>query len=385
MKQRSSGLNSNNWKQFFQSGIEQYLHQHVQEFYPEIGSNTKSVHFQLVKYHTHMFSVIFEYDIVFQNGKLPRTFVKLHRASKEIPFKESILMEKAKKLARTEYQFHKASYDFFLKLQRPYRAVRPLAYQPEINALYVEEAPGVELSAWMSSHDFKNDPQLKEQAIYYFFQSGEMAREFHRHFRIDQNASFDAERQMELFRKQIVKLRQKKVEPLYLQDLEKRLQRNLEKFAGERMELAKIHGDYKLQHIFVKDDRLTLIDFGNDLGAASPYVDTAAFYVEIITRPFATFRSRFKTVHHELLHAFLEGYFGSLENESLPWLMEMHIIYYLLKKWNRRIKRFSHNSVIKQFIAVTNKLRFTRFIHYHYTNPWFMRQIETHLRKLERL
>ncbi len=377
-------MNSESWQEHFQPAIEQFLKAHIAEFYPGISKDSRNHQITLHKSDTHRFSLILEYDIFFDQQKHTRIFVKLYRSDKELPLTQSILTPEAKRLSQKEYEFHREVYEFFRSLQRAYQAVRPLAFQPEINALYLEGAPGSQLAVWLSHNDFQNDAELKERARYYFVQAGEMAREFHRHFRLPERLPFRAAEQMQDFLKQIEKLKRKRVEPRYLEKLTTRLERNVNHRDGKLIELAKVHGDYKLQHIFVDDKQLTLIDFGNNLGAASPFVDVAAFYVEIQTRPFATFRSRFRKLHGELLAAFLKGYFGERSDKPLPWLMEMKIIYYLLKKWNRRINRFTHNSSMKKLISLSDKTHLTRFIHYHYTNPWFMRQIEIHLRNLER-
>ena len=140
--------------------------------------------------------------------------------------------------------------------------------------------------------------------------------------------------------KRIEALQKRGVPPRDLEQITDLILAAASSIATQSVPWSRLHGDYKPRHIWAAPDSTQVIDFGNS-HEGDCYNDIAAFLVELEVLPLINpcFDVKKSLAYSE---AFLNGYF----NGCVPDVLRFYIIEVLLKKWERRLTRWSGNKFV---------------------------------------
>ncbi len=312
------------------------------------------------------YSVLLRYQLVFPGAGTKWIIAKIRRESHFGRYQKNEISEKAISLCLAEYEGLSRAERTFSDRGPCLKVVKPFDYLSEYNALLVEQAKGCDLGILA-----KAEPP---DCLLHFHRCGEWLRIFHHEVYGAYRKVWDASQYEARLMRWNERLAENGVPMTRLDPMIASVLSLVRALFRPEVPCSMLHGDYKLRHVWASSDGIEVFDFGN-LYEGECYSDVAAFLVELevlsLARPwFAPEKIKAYAA------AFLNGYF---DNQPIPSILSLYIIDGLLKKWDRRLKRWSsHRSVIyaqnwlRHFGASAAVDRF-------YLDRWFASRIEKQL------
>jgi hypothetical protein len=367
------------WSEIFRDGVAAHIRQHFASYYPDQPTDAEIEVTPAHGLNYYKFSVIQIFHIYRSGEKIETIYAKAHRNPKYGELEQTVLAPDAVEFGKKEYEFHRASYLRFEELDPQYSVVRPLDYVVRYNAILMEKAAGINLGSFINGLAAIGEGAEGEKAENQLFRCGQWLNLLHNKFEQHPEVPFDSARFLRMIDYDLKKLHKQRLPEKKIEWLYQEVAELAKEFDGKPHKQSRIHGDYKARHIFVADQKLTVIDFGNDLAVNSPYMDVAAFLVELEILSFATVRRHYAAWQPLLIGHFNRGYF---EEERPGWDLPFYLIYYWTKKWARRRQKLSHSSAVRKMIGVLEALKLMPLIHRNFTDRWFQRKIDQQFKLL---
>lgn len=367
------------WQHAVSAEILLRLRSSLPEYYPELSARHE-LRTELTRApRARRFTVIFELSLRNRAGVLIKSLIaKAYRITPKAGARDQNIEHKS----RREYAFHRQVYAFFAEHGEEYSVVRPVDYFPDLLTLIVEKAEGADLGDLIQTARYSLGGYFtrKTQLGKYFQRAGKWLALLHRGFATSEGVAFDHEhfeRQINHYFERFKRAggKTKVAEPIRQRLLELR-----RKFAGMQVPQAHLHGDFKLRHIFVTEDRISPIDFGNELAGAT-YNDIARFLVEIKLLEYGFALPIRRDLMRYLQEQFLLGYFGTTQ---WPALLRYYYAVWLWAKWDRRLKKLATNRLIKKVDRLIQKTGMKSLINQTYVNGWFKRELLAEIALLEK-
>ncbi|HEY2923917.1 MAG TPA: phosphotransferase [Candidatus Eisenbacteria bacterium] len=289
-------------------------------------------------------------------------FVKVRREARNGPFLPEDASSRAAQLAAGEYEALLRAHRYFSATRGGLGVVRPLLHLPEFHAIVVTRAKGDPLDQICYGGGRHGASAAAA--------SGAWLRHYHRGVHAAHRLLWDSQRFLEGIDVRMERLLQRGVPRTRLEALRESIGDAARAVGPAEIHRSLLHGDYKLRHIYTYEGGIEVLDFGNSLeGDCS--LDIAAFVVEV--EVFALSNPR---VNHErlqmLTEAFLEGYF---EGMPVPPTTCLYVVDALLKKWERRIIRWSPARAALAIQGLLHATRIGPILERAYLDPWFRARI----------
>lgn len=318
----------------------------------------------------HGYSIIQEYTLHFDDRPAQRALVaKVRRGARWASADDPASAERAARLARAEFEALCAAYRAFDRLGGECHVVRPLAHVEALNAVLIEKARGSDLGDLVA----RGAPDLE----LHFRRCGRWLRHFHRDIHVPHEEPWDIERYDADLRERFALLRQLGVRVRELDELRDRILCRAREVRGIRVPISRLHGDFKLRHVWARREGIEVLDFGNVQEGAC-YRDVAAFLVEIAVLALGRIRSRREQT--SFARAFLDGY---LQGEGPSPVVRWYVIESLLKKWGRRLQRWSSAGIPSIVQRGLERIGMKRAVDRLWLDRWFRREIEAELARAE--
>ncbi|NUO80226.1 phosphotransferase, partial [candidate division KSB1 bacterium] len=284
--------------------------------------------------------------------------------------------------SQREFVFHQQVYAFFAAQSEEYSVVRPVDYFPDMLTLIVEKAEGADLGELIQTARYSLGGYFtrKAQLGKYFKRAGKWLALMHQGFAASAATTFEAKHFEQQINHYFERFKRAGGKVQTAEPIRQLLLIQLQKFAGVPVRQAHLHGDFKLRHIFVTEDNLTPIDFGNELAGAT-YDDIARFLVEIKLLEYGFALPVRRDLMRYLQDQFLLGYFGSAQ---WPPLLRFYYAVWLWAKWDRRLKKLATNRLIKKVDRLMQATGMKSLINQTYVNGWFKRELLAEIALLEK-
>lgn len=375
----SPQLDWNDWQEIVFQRITGHLKGSLSAYYPNLPNTSAMRVFAERTPHRRRFATIFWIAIVSANGNLfKRLIAKAYCITPRAGSRDQDIHSKSER----EYDFHCRVYESFIRQDEMYAVARPVAYIRDSLCLITERAEGIDLGTVIRNTRYAlADYNVRKKKLgLHFERCGRWLALFHDSFGQDRGVAMSyehIEKQLDHYLQRFLRAGGKKE---IADPIRQRILGMVKLFEGEPVAHCRLHGDFKLRHIFVTESKITPIDFGNaHEGAALD--DLARLLVELnfINFGFGV------TLHRELVSylqkRLLHGYFRS---EQWSPLLRLHYIVWLWAKWGRRLKDFTTNAVMKKMETFLRATGLKAALNYGYVNTWFMRELTAELDLLER-
>jgi Phosphotransferase enzyme family len=315
--------------------------------------------------HVRSYSVLFEYDVRFARPyRTQQIFAKIRRNSGGFgAYDRQSLTDVALARCKTEFEQLSKAFLFFSSRKDGLGVVRPLDYQPEYNAIVFEKALGRDVGLIIrEQHSNLSD---------YLGRCGEWLRVFQNDLHRHQQKAWETGKFEINLKNRIEALRKRHVPPRDLERITDLVVAAARSVGPENVPWSRLHGDYKPRHIWAAPDSIQVIDFGNS-HEGECYRDIAAFLVELrvlcLINPW--FNEKKILAYSD---AFLNGYF---DGGCVPIVLRFYIIEALLKKWERRLARWSANGFVLEIQRGLRRFGVATIFERLYLNRWFAARIQ---------
>jgi hypothetical protein len=372
-------LDFEGWKKEIAARVTQHVQASFRHYYPALAS---ARHLQVVVKRPPVrrrFTVIFEIDIEDQGGSCMKSLIaKAYRITPKLNAQDQDVERKC----RREFQFHTQVHEYFSAHADEFSVVRPLDYLPELRTLIVEKAEGTDLGklTHQARYSVSAYHALKRKLGGYFQRCGKWLALLHEGFASPVPAGFDAQALEQQVNRYYQRLMRAGGPAKTAEAIRQRILALGKAFAGTPVKQSQLHGDFKLRHIFVTERRITPIDFGNELKGAT-FDDVARLLVEIKLLDYGPKMPAQRSLRRDLQDHFLTGYFGSA---AWPPLLRLYYIVWLWAKWDRRLRKFATNKLIKQVDAWMCAIGLKNVINHAYVNRWFQKELNAEIELLEK-
>lgn len=371
-------LDIETWKQNVSSEILSRMQQRLRQYYPELAQQDLQVS-MLKSPRRRRFTVIFELGVRNRSGALLKSLIaKAYRITPKAGARDQDIARKSQR----EFAFHQQVYAFFAEQSEEYSVVRPVDYFPDLLTLLVEKAEGADLGELIQAARYSLGGYFtrKAQLGKYFKRAGKWLALMHRGFATSEAARFDAKHFEQQVNHYFERYKRAGGKVQVAEPIRQNLLALRRQFTGASLPQAHLHGDFKLRHIFVTEDRITPIDFGNELSGAT-YDDIARFLVEIKLLEYGFALPMRRELMRYLQDQFLLGYFGSAQ---WPPLLRYYYAVWLWAKWDRRLKKLTTNRLIKKVDRLIQVTGMKSLINQTYVNGWFKRELHAEIALLEK-
>jgi thiamine kinase-like enzyme len=316
------------------------------------------------KIHVRGYSIVFEYRLKFSEpNRSEHIFAKIRRKQAFGSYDRKDLTDRALIRCQTEFEELSRAFDFFSARKDGMGVVRPLDYLDEYNAVLVESASGSDIGILIQ--------ERPQRLCDYLKRCGQWLRIFQNELHGVQQRTWKAAEFEANLLKRIDAVRNHGVAARTLQQISESILSRLNSIPSRDVPWSMLHGDYKPRHIWATPNAIQVIDFGNS-HEGDCYRDVAAFLVELkllsLIRPW--FGAHSSDAHSE---AFLAGYFNG---GAVPAVLRLYMIEALLKKWERRLRRWSRNSFVLEVQRYLRRLKAAETVEALYLNRWFTARIE---------
>ncbi len=305
------------------------------------------------------YSVLYPLHIQLRNlRETLDAFVKVRREARNGPFLPEETSSRAAQLAAGEYEALLRAHRYFSAARGGLGVVRPLLHLPEFHAIVVTRAKGDPLDQICYGGGSRGSSAAAA--------SGAWLRHYHRGAHAPTSLLWGSQRFLEGIDVRIERLVGRGVSRTRLEALRRSIGDAARAVGPEEVHRSALHGDYKLRHIYTYEGGIEVLDFGNSLeGDCS--LDIAAFVVEV--EVFALGNPRVNRERLQVLtEAFLEGYF---EGMPVPPTTCLYVVDALLKKWERRIIRWSPARAALAIQGLLHATRIGPILQRAYLDPWF--------------
>jgi aminoglycoside phosphotransferase len=327
------------------------------------GPRARVTDASLIRTHPAGYSVLFLVSASVAGRSAPlRLYAKVRRGERFGAFSVGPHSEHAARLARLEYDELVRTHRFFSAADCGLGVVRPVGHMEGLPALLVTEAEGTDLS-----HLSRRDPDGGARALAL---AGRWLRLYHQGVHQTSERERPAEETRRDACSRADRLAARGVPRRTLGPMLERLGAAADAIGAARVPCAVTHGDFKLRHVYSRDERIQVLDFGN-VGSGDCYRDVAAMLVELAVLPLGSFG--FATAPVERLSsAFLGGYFAG----TPPPTLALYIASALLKKWERRLVRWSPSGSGRAAQRVLEGVGAKRAVDRAHVDPWFQGRIK---------
>jgi hypothetical protein len=316
------------------------------------------------KTHVRSYSVLFEYDVNFASS-LPtqQIFAKIRRNDGGFgDYDRQHLTEEAVCRCKTEFEQLTKAFAFFAARKDGLAVVRPLDYFADHNAIVFEKAFGHDVGRLIrEQHSDLSD---------YLGRCGEWLRVFQNDLHQPQQRTWKGSKFDADLRKRMEALQKQGVPARDLEEITTLVRAAASSISTGNVPWSRLHGDYKPRHIWANPDSIQVIDFGNS-HEGECFSDVAAFLVELevlsLINPW--FNEKRILAYSE---AFLNGYF---DGGSLPVVLRFYMVEALLKKWERRLVRWSGNKFVGEIQRCLRWVGAAEMFERLYLNRWFTARV----------
>ena len=364
------------WKRVIEHKVTTHVRANLQQYYPDAGSAARVVVAKPAQ--RRRFTVIFELSLQNQNGaQIGNLIAKAYRITPKKGSRDQDVEQKS----RREFEFHQQVYEYFEQQSSEFSAVRPLDYLPDLKCLLIEKAEGDDLGKLIrqARYALTEYGSLKADLGNHFHRCGRWLSLMHEGFAAPEPSIFNkaaVERQVNHYYRRLMKAGG----PATIADpVRQRILALGESFTGTPIRRSRLHGDFKLRHIFATTERIVPIDFGNEM-VGNTFDDVARLLVEIRLLNYGLVLPVRQELPRYLQQQFLRGYFGA---PQWPPLLHYQYIIWLWAKWDRRFKKFATNPIIKKLERGLRSLGIKHVINHTYVNGWFQRELNNELDRLE--
>lgn len=367
------------WKQTVSKEVLSRVQSGLQRYYPALTAQHELQVMLLRAPRRRRFTVIFELGLRNRSGVLLKSLIaKAYRITPKAGARDQDIARKSQR----EFAFHQQVYAFFAKQNEEYSVVRPVDYFPDLLTLIVEKAEGADLGELIQTARYSLGGYFtrKTQLGKYFQRAGAWLALMHRGFATSEAASFDAKHFEQQINHYFERFKRAGGKTKVAEPIRQKLLALRHKFSKHALPQAHLHGDFKLRHVFVTEDHITPIDFGNELSGAT-YDDVARFLVEIKLLEYGFALPMRRDLMRYLQEQFLLGYFGRVQ---WPALLRYYYAVWLWAKWDRRLKKLATNRLIKKVDRLMQVTGMKTLINQTYVNGWFKRELHAELVLLER-
>jgi hypothetical protein len=317
----------------------------------------------------HAFSVLFEFEVRQADGGTKRLIAKVRRDSRDGAYRRQDVTGAAPRLLQLEHDELSKAYAYFRALDAGLEVVRPLDHLEELNTIVMEKASGCELGLLNRFDD--------RALLVAFERCGRWLRAYHREIHeADTRVWTPGEVDARLVQRRH-RLLSEGVPAGHLDAVLDRIRRAAGACPQQPIPRSMLHGDYKLRHIWARPEAIQVFDFGN-VHTGDCYGDVASFLVELtVLRLGAPWFDARKIARYS--DAFLGEYFGT--GPAAP-LLQIYVAEGLLKKWVRRLRRWSRAGVVARAQACARKLGAASLVDRLYLDRWFEARIQESLDRL---
>jgi hypothetical protein len=310
------------------------------------------------------FSVMWEYELAFAEGRSEFVLAKSRRDSRFGPYMPHEVTV-APELLRREFDELSRAHRHFRRHADGLRVVRPFDYFEDLNTVVIERASGRDLGVLARTH-----PKTSLAA---FRLCGQWLRAFH----ADVHAARRQHWMIEEFEGRLIRRREQLlgagVPAAQLDPLCRQIVAVAQACRQREMPASMLHGDYKLRHIWASRGSIQVFDFGN-VHEGHCYVDVAAFLVELsalrLGHPWFDRQTLAKYTE-----TFLHGYFAA----PGPQLLGLYIVEALLKKWVRRRRTWSRTAAASRVQTCVRRVGAKGLVERWYLDRWFIARINESL------
>jgi hypothetical protein len=347
-----------------QQAIGRVIESRWRQYYPAVGTGSVPDVAPSGPARVKRYSVLFEYTITFAPPHPPVSIVaKIHRTSHGDRANQEAIVEDAGR-RDAEWAGLCRAYGHFAGRADGLGVVRPVDHLERYQAILVEKASGRDLGDIIKAGGPEGAAALERAGIWLAAFHRELHRETLREWTAHGYATA-----LERRRSALLGLG---VSPQVVDPLLDRVLATARWHSPAMVPCSVLHGDYKLKHIWATPGGIEVLDFGNT-HEGDCYVDVAALLVESITwrlgRPWIG-RRRLERHTRPFLHA----YFGG----DPPPVFWLYVVESLLKKWSRRLVRWSGGNSTPWAVAVQQHVQRARAMtvtSHVYLNRWFAGQI----------
>ena len=356
------------WIDYYQKKLSEFIERNGITWYLQQSAVPPVVVFKncWVRYYSVIMEFVLELPL---SGEEIPIIAKIRREASGGEFRREKVQANTIELACSEYDELSRTYEFFLKNTDDLSVVRPLGYVDAYNTILIEKASGEDLAIQVR----RKDPDLLRQME----RSGRWLHLYHTGVRTPEIRPFDSSGYLSSIDDYCQILRGLGVSPLILENIQGAIRRAVESRDWGSVSYSMLHGDYKLRHILVNSRGIQVIDFGNILYGPC-LQDVAAFLVELevldLWRPLL-----YPTIHKHYARSFLEGYF---EKEVAPPVLSLKEVEYLMKKWGRRLERWSTSPFLSLNQKWLERCGLKNVLDRRYLDRWFAGRVLDRCRNL---
>lgn len=318
----------------------------------------------------HGYSIIQEYAVIFDEAAVRRDVIaKVRRGALWGSVGDGGTAGKASSLARMEFEELSRAYRFFKRLGGDCQVIRPIAHLETYNAVIIEKAGGQDLGELVR----RGEPGLTRQ----FERCGRWLRHFHIDVHSRHEEAWNLECYEDAIRHRAAALAALGVRTNLLDGLLEKILAKARAFRGCAVPASVLHGDLKLRHVWGRASGIEVLDFGN-VHEGECYKDVAAFLVELLVLTLG--RPLGGRPQDGYSQAFLDGY---LRGEAPSLLLHHYIVESLLKKWSRRLRRWTNDPVSSLVQRGLEAIRVKNAVDRLWLDRWFRQAIEGQLALIE--
>jgi hypothetical protein len=313
--------------------------------------------------HVRSYSVLFEYDVSFSPARpSQQIFAKIRRNEGGFgAYDRKHLTDRALLRCKTEFEQLSKAFVFFSARKDGLGVVRPLDHLAEHNAIVFEKAFGHDIGRLVG--------EQHGDLCKYLERCGQWLRVFQNDLHRPQQKAWTSSKYEADLGKRMEALQKRGVLPGDLEQIKHLIVASASSLVRQVVPWSRLHGDYKPRHIWAAPDSIQVIDFGNS-HEGECYNDIAAFLVELEVLPLINpwFDEKKSLAYSE---AFLNGYF----NGGVPGVLRFYMIEALLKKWERRLTRWSGNKFVIEIQRCLRRVGAAEIFERLYLNRWFTARV----------
>lgn len=355
-------------------GVTQHPSEDVTPYVGRVSSALREVYgaaatLELAACRSLAYSLSLRFDVRPPHAAPESVFVKIRRASRFGTYDPEARGGRAARLAREEHELLLHVRDWARAHDPTLGVVEPLAYLDDCNALLTRGARGEGLDGLVSA----NAPLALPAIV----RAGRWLHAFHLQMHRAEQVPWDAAIYIDRVARLAADLRASGADEATLDALLARVKSLAARYGGLPCPHSRIHGDFKLRHVWADAQGLQVLDFGNS-HRAPIVVDLAAFLVELEVLELGAWTT--SSVPFMVAGpVFLEAY-GPL---PAPGILSLQLIHARLKKWGRRRVKFSSSRVARRLEQVLQRTGTARAVRLGYIDPFFLKRLEMEVAWLE--
>ena len=381
-KQNLKDLPWERWKDEILSLVTSHLQKNLSKYYPELSWASQTCIVIAKPPKRRRFTMVAEVAVINSNGEIfKKLIIKAYRITARKGTRKDARDQDIEQKSLSEFEFHQQAYQYFHGEKDTYSVVKPVDYLPELLCLITEKAEGIDLGKLIRrAHFAVSGYSLQRQELGLHFQRcGKWLALLHKSFTSDRPANFDSKKIGQQVNHYFNRFKKAGGSVNIADPIRQKILLMTDLFKGTTMPQGRLHGDFKLRHIFVTDKTITPIDFGNEFEGDMIH-DVARLLVEVKLINFGRVLPLRSELTDYLQKQFLRGYLG---NGQYPALLRYYYIIWLWAKWDRRLVKLATNPIAKKIDPFLGPLGIKAAINKTYVNKWFYHELTSELNQLQ--